>query len=85
MEFQSLDHLSRVDQDSLSLFLDFLPFDWPISNLHTIPLERCAFLYALVTNASISFPYLFIHSLIEVHRSSSTTHGRFTLNKSFNK
>ena len=45
---------------------------WPISHLHTIPLERCAFLYALVTNAPISFPHLFIHSLIEVHRSSST-------------
>ena len=50
---------------------------WPISHLHTIPIERCAFLYALVTNASMSFPTLFIRSLVEVHRSSSTTHGLF--------
>ena len=50
---------------------------WPISHLHTIPLERCAFLYALVTDAAISFPHLFIRSLIEVHRSSSTTHALF--------
>ena len=50
---------------------------WPISHLHTIPLKRCAFLYVLVTNASMSFTYLFIRSLIEVHRSSSTAHGLF--------
>ena len=31
----------------------------------------------LVTDAPISFPHLFIHSLIEVHRSSSTTHALF--------
>ena len=35
------------------------------------------FLYALVSDAPMSFPYLFIHSLIEVHRSSSTTHALF--------
>ena len=50
---------------------------WPISHLHTIPIERYAFLYALVTNAPISFPHLFIRSLIEVHRSSSTAHALF--------
>ena len=50
---------------------------WPISHLHTIPIKRCAFLYALVTDASMSFPHLFICSLIEVHRSSSTTHALF--------
>ena len=33
---------------------------WPISHLHTIPLERCASLYALVTDAPMSFPHLFI-------------------------
>ena len=31
-------------------------------------------MYALVTDALISFPHLFIRSLIEVHMSSSTTH-----------
>ena len=50
---------------------------WPISHLHTIPLKRCAFLYALVTDAPISFPHLFLRSLNEVHRSSSTVHALF--------
>ena len=50
---------------------------WPISHLHTIPLEQCAFFYALVTDAPISFPYLFLRSLNEVHRSSSTAHALF--------
>ena len=44
---------------------------WPISHLHTIPIERCAFLYAFVTNASMRFPTLFIRSHVEVHRSSA--------------
>ena len=50
---------------------------WPISHLHIILIRRCAFLYAFVTDASMSFPTLFIRSLVEVHRSSSTTHGLF--------
>ena len=50
---------------------------WPISHLHTIPLKRCAFLYALVTDAPISFPHLFLRSLNEIHRSSSTAHALF--------
>ena len=50
---------------------------WPISHLHTIPIERCAFLYALVTDAPMSFPILFIRSFVEVQRSSSTAHGLF--------
>ena len=41
---------------------------WPISHLHTIPLERCLFLYTFVSGASISFPHLFLRSLNEVHR-----------------
>ena len=52
----------------------------PISHLHTIPIERCAFLYALVIDALMSFPLLSIRSLIEVHSSSSTTHALFFLN-----
>ena len=39
---------------------------WPISHLHTIPIERCAFLYALVIDAPMSFPTLFIRSLVKV-------------------
>ena len=50
---------------------------WLISHLHTIPLEHCAFLYALVTDAPISFPHLFLHSLTEVYRSSFTSHAIF--------
>ena len=50
---------------------------WPISHLHTTPIKRCAFLYALVIDASMSFPYLFIRSLVEVHRSSSFAHALF--------
>ena len=48
---------------------------WPISHLHTIPLERCVFLYALVSGASISFPHLFLRSLNEVHRSYAVAHA----------
>ena len=47
---------------------------WPISHLHTIPLELCMFLYALISGASISFPHLFLHSLNEVHTSSAVAH-----------
>ena len=50
---------------------------WPISHLHTIPIKRCAFLYALVIDAPMSFPSLFIRSLVEVHRSSSKSYGLF--------
>ena len=48
---------------------------WPISHLHTIPLEQCVFLYAFVSGASISFPHLFLRSLNEVHRSSAVGHA----------
>ena len=48
---------------------------WPISRLHTIPLERCVFLYAFMSGASISFPHLFLHSLNEVHRSFVVGHA----------
>ena len=51
---------------------------WPISHLHTILLERCVFLYAFVTGASISFPYLFLHSLNKVHRSSVIAHALYS-------
>ena len=48
---------------------------WPISHLHTIPLERCVFLYAFMFGASISFSHLFLRSLNEVHRSSTIAHA----------
>ena len=48
---------------------------WPNSHLHTIPLERCVFLYAFMSSASISFPHLFLRSLNKVHRSSAIGHA----------
>ena len=48
---------------------------WPISHLYTIPLKRCAFLYAFVSGASISFPHLFLRSLNDVYRSSVVGHA----------
>ena len=48
---------------------------WPISHFHTIPLERCVFLYAFTSGAPISFPHLFLHSLNEIHRSSAVGHA----------
>ena len=48
---------------------------WPISHLYTIPLERCVFLYAFMSDTSISFPHLFHCSLNEVHRSSTAAHA----------
>ena len=48
---------------------------WPITHLHTIPLELCVFLYAFVSGAFISFPHLFLHSLNEVHKSSAVAHA----------
>ena len=50
---------------------------WSISLLHTIPIERCASLYVIVTDAPMSFSTLFIYSLVEVHRSSAKSHGLF--------
>ena len=47
---------------------------WSISHFHTIPLERCVFLYAFMSGASISFSHLFLRSLNEVHRSSAIGH-----------
>ena len=38
---------------------------FPISYVHTIPIERCFFLYALVTYTSICFPSPFIKMLAE--------------------
>ena len=45
--------------------------------MHTIPIERCAFLYALVIDAPMSFLTLSIRSLVEIHESTSKGHGLF--------
>ena len=35
---------------------------YPISHVHTVPIDRYAFLYALVTDGSMCFPSMFIQS-----------------------
>ena len=50
---------------------------FPISHIHTIPIERCVFLYALTTNGSICFPSLFIQTIVETCRSTSMMHRLF--------
>ena len=50
---------------------------FPISHVHTIPRERCYFLYALVTDASICFASLFYETLVRAHRSKSKKPGLF--------
>ena len=70
----------RIKSSTLSetsyLFLRVAcPSLWPISYLYTISLERCVLLYAFMSSASISFPYLFFRSLNEVHGSSAIGHA----------
>ena len=71
---------SRITSSTLSetayLFLRVACHSlWPISHLHTIPLERCVFFYAFMSGAFISFLHLFLRSLNEVHRSSAIGHA----------
>lgn len=68
--------MSSVLSETAYLFLRVVCHSlWPIFHLHTIPLERCVFLYAFMSGASISFPHLFLRSLNEVHRSSAIGHA----------
>nr|POE66835.1 hypothetical protein CFP56_61275 [Quercus suber] len=50
---------------------------FPISHIYTIPVDRCFFLYALVTNSSICFPSLFIETIVEVRRTKYKSLGLF--------
>ena len=50
---------------------------FPISHIHTIPVDRCFFLYALIIDSSICFPSLFIETIMEVRRSKYKRHGLF--------
>ena len=50
---------------------------FPISHVHSIPINRCVFLYALSTDGSIYFPSLFIQTIIKAHRSKSRKHHLF--------
>ena len=66
---------SALTETAYLFFRVACPSLWPISHLHTIPLERCVFLYAFMSGAFISFPHLFLHSLNKVHRSSVVGHA----------
>ena len=43
----------------------------PISHVHIVPIERCAFLYALITDGSMCFPSIFIQTFVDISRSKS--------------
>ena len=49
----------------------YLRISCHISHVHTISIDRCAFLYALVTNDSICYPSLFIQTIVDISRSKS--------------
>ena len=44
---------------------------YPISHVHTVPIERCAFLYAFVIDGSMCFPSMFIQTIVDISRSKS--------------
>ena len=50
-----------------------------ISHVHTIPIDRCIFLYAPITSASIYLPSLFIQTIVEVHKNTSKKQRLFFL------
>ena len=63
---------------SIIYFFEFHVIPFSLSLIYTLfPLRDVLFLYAIVTDASICFPSLFISSLVEVYRSSSKGHGLF--------
>lgn len=53
--------------------------NFPISHIHTIPLERCVFMYAFITDGPICFPSLFILTIVEVFRCTTRIHRLFFL------
>ena len=48
-----------------------------ISHVHTIPLDRCAFLYALVIDGFMGFPSMFIQTIVDIYRSTSKSQKLF--------
>ena len=52
---------------------------FPISHIHTITINRCIFLYALVTGASMCLHSLFIQTIIDVNRNTSKKQDLFFL------
>ena len=57
---------------------------YPISHVHTVPIDRCAFLYAFVTDGSMCFPSMclpsmFIQTIVDISRSKSKGQKLFFL------
>ena len=50
---------------------------YPISHVHTIPIDRCAFLYALVIDGSMCFPSMFIQTIVDIYSSTSKAQKLF--------
>ena len=50
-----------------------------ISRIHTIPLDKCAFLYACITDGSMCFSSLFNQTIVEVYGSKSKAQKLFFL------
>ena len=50
---------------------------YPISHVHTVPIDRYAFLYAFVTDGSMCFPSMFIQTIVDVSRSKTKNHKLF--------
>ena len=50
---------------------------YPISHVHTVPIERCAFLYAFITDGSMCFPSMFIQTIVDIYRSMSKSQKLF--------
>ena len=44
---------------------------YPISHVHIVPIGRCAYLYAFVTDGSMCFPSMFIQTIVDISRSKS--------------
>ena len=55
---------------TFDLFLIYIPF--PLRDVHS-----CTLWTSLITDGPISFLTLFIHSLVEVYRSSAKSYGLF--------
>ena len=48
-----------------------------ISHVHNVPIDRCIFLYALVTKGSICFPSMFIQTIVDIYISTSKAQKLF--------
>ena len=44
---------------------------YPISHVHTVLIDRCAFLYAFVIDDSMCFPSMFIQTIVDIYSSTS--------------